>query len=90
MAMALIILSVEEQCIIKFLVKEKVKPAEILHALNAHCGEQTLSYQSAYDWYNMSSESCREGLILSHTHIQPTAVHNMNIRHIRIIESSYI
>jgi hypothetical protein len=34
--------SVEQRCIIKFLLKEEVKPAEILHRLNAQYGEQTL------------------------------------------------
>jgi hypothetical protein len=51
MALGLVILSVEQRCIIRFLVKEKVKPTEILHGLNAHCGEEALSCQNVYDWY---------------------------------------
>jgi hypothetical protein len=38
---------VEQCCIIKFLMKEKVKPAEILHRFNAQYGEGTLSCVSA-------------------------------------------
>jgi hypothetical protein len=36
-------LSVEQRCIIKFLVKEKVKPAVILRMLNVQYGYDTLS-----------------------------------------------
>jgi hypothetical protein len=44
--------SVEQQCIIKFLVKEEVKSAKILCKLNAQYGEETLSYATIYYWYN--------------------------------------
>jgi hypothetical protein len=44
MASDLVIPSVEQCCIIKFLMKEKVKPAEILCKLNAQYGEETLSH----------------------------------------------
>jgi hypothetical protein len=46
----LVIPSAEQHCIIKFLMKEKMKPAEILPRLNAQCGEETLSCASIYDW----------------------------------------
>jgi hypothetical protein len=39
-----------EQCyIIRFVVKEKVKPTEILHGLNAQYGEGTLSFARVCD-----------------------------------------
>jgi hypothetical protein len=43
--------SVEEQCcIIKFVVKGKMKPAEILCKLNIQYGEETVSCASVHDW----------------------------------------
>jgi hypothetical protein len=47
MASDLVPSSVEQCCIIEFLVKEK--PAEILYRLNAQYGEETLSCASDYD-----------------------------------------
>jgi hypothetical protein len=41
--------SIEQYCIIKFLVKENVKSAEILHRLNPQYGEETLSFVSVHD-----------------------------------------
>jgi hypothetical protein len=58
--------SIKQRCIIKFLVKEKVKPADILHKLNAQYGEKTLSRASVYDWYDKFSEGREE--------VQDTAV----------------
>jgi hypothetical protein len=46
----LVIPSVEQHCIIKFPMKEKMKPAEILPRLTAQYGEQTLSCANIYDW----------------------------------------
>jgi hypothetical protein len=46
-----LVTSVEEQCYnIKFVVKGKVEPAEILCKLNIQYGEETLSCASVYDW----------------------------------------
>jgi hypothetical protein len=52
--------SAEQHCIIRILVKEKVKPAEILCRLNAQYGEETMSHTSVYDWYSKFSEGCKE------------------------------
>jgi hypothetical protein len=38
-------------------VKEKVKPAEVLHELNAQRGEETLSQASACGWFSKLSEA---------------------------------
>jgi ABC-type Fe3+-citrate transport system substrate-binding protein len=62
----LVIPSVEQHCIIKFLLKEKVKPAEILPRLNAQYGEEILSCASIYDWYNKFSEGRKEASNLMH------------------------
>jgi hypothetical protein len=51
-------LSVEQCCIIRFLVKEKVKLAEIIRGLSAQYGEETLSRASVYDWCNIFFEGC--------------------------------
>jgi hypothetical protein len=69
----LVIPSVEQRCIIKFLVKETVKLAEILHRLNAAHGEQTLSYTSVYDWHNKFSDGCKQIFNLPLDHVHPTA-----------------
>jgi hypothetical protein len=58
--------SVEQRCITKFLVKDKVKPAAILHWLSAQYGERTLSHASACGWYSEFSEG--------HKEVQDTAV----------------
>jgi hypothetical protein len=71
--------SVEQCCIIKFLLKEKVKPAEILCNLNAEYEEETLSCASVYDWKGKSPEGHKEVFNLPHAHIHPTAVCVMNI-----------
>jgi hypothetical protein len=70
--------------IIKFLVKEEeeVKPAETLCRLNAQYGEETLSHASGCVWYSMFYESHTEVLNLLHAHVQPTAVHSVNIHHV--------
>jgi hypothetical protein len=59
--------SVEQNCIIRFLVKEKLQPAEIIHKLYAQYGEQTLSCASVYDWYNKFSDGCKKVSNLPHT-----------------------
>jgi hypothetical protein len=51
---------------IKVLVKERAKPAEILRRLNAQYGEETLSYASVCDWYSKFSEGCKEVSNLLH------------------------
>jgi hypothetical protein len=60
MASDLVTHTVEQCYVIKFLVKEKVKPAEILHRLCAQYGEKTLSYASVCDCYNEFSEGHKE------------------------------
>jgi hypothetical protein len=60
-------------------VKEEVKVAEILHRLNAQYEEEILSHASVYDWHNKFYEDHKEVSNLLHTHIQPTAVHDVNI-----------
>jgi hypothetical protein len=59
MASDLVTLIVEQHCIIKFLVKEKMKSAEI-HKLNVQHGKETLSWASVYDWYINFSEGGKE------------------------------
>jgi hypothetical protein len=82
MASRLVTPNVEQSCIIKFLVKEEVKALEILHRLNTNCWEETLSPASSCDGYNKLSETRKAvaNLPHAHTHVQPTAGHNMNIR----------
>jgi hypothetical protein len=48
--------NVEQCCNIIVLVKEKVKPAEIVRRLNAQYGKETLSCTDVYDLYNKFSE----------------------------------
>jgi hypothetical protein len=69
MASDLVTPCVAQCCIIKFLVKEKVKPAEVLHRLNAQYGEETLSHASVYDWYKFS-EGHNEVSHLPYAHVQ--------------------
>jgi hypothetical protein len=38
---------------------------------------------SDYDWYSKFSEDCKEILNLPIAHIQPAAVHDMNICHVK-------
>ncbi|KYN27549.1 hypothetical protein ALC57_03061 [Trachymyrmex cornetzi] len=48
--------SVEQRIIIKFLSREGVKPAEILHRLTAQFAEKTLSRTQVYDWHKKFSD----------------------------------
>jgi hypothetical protein len=50
---------IEQCCIIKFLVKESVKPAEILHRLNTQYGEETPSHASVCDWHSKFADGCK-------------------------------
>jgi histone-lysine N-methyltransferase SETMAR len=79
MAASSVSATVEQRCVIKFLVKENVKPAEILRRLQAQYGEQTMSRATVYEW----CEQFREGRELvtneAHGHIRPTAVTPVNI-----------
>jgi hypothetical protein len=68
--------SVDQHCISRFIIKEKVKPAEVLHSLNAQNGEETLSYASVYCKF---SEGRKEVWNLPHAHIQPAAVCDVSI-----------
>jgi hypothetical protein len=54
-------------------LKNKVKPAEILHRLNFHYGEETLPCACDCDWYRKFCEG----------HIHPTAVRDVNIHHVK-------
>jgi hypothetical protein len=56
MAAALGTPSVEQLFIIKFLVKEIVKPTEILRRLRVHYAEETRWRTSVYDWYSKFPE----------------------------------
>jgi hypothetical protein len=69
--------SVEQGCIIKFLVEGKVKPTDILRKLNAQYWEEALSRASDYDSYDKFSEG--------RTEVQDTAVnwHNHGKRVLR-------
>jgi hypothetical protein len=77
--------SVEQCCIIRFLVKEKVKPTEIPGWLTALYGEETLSCACVCDWSNKFSEGCKEVLNLPHAHIQPTDLCDMFIHHVEVL-----
>jgi hypothetical protein len=79
MALELVIPSVEQRLIIKFLAKEKVIPAEIFLRLIAQYGEKTMSSEIVYSWYSKFSEGRKEVSNLSLAYIQPTAVSDMNI-----------
>jgi hypothetical protein len=74
MASGLVAPSLEQHCIIKFLVEVKVKAAEILYVLNAQYGEETLLHANGYDWCNVFYEGCKEVLNLLHAYVQPAAV----------------
>jgi hypothetical protein len=73
MASHFITSSAEKSNTVKFLVKEKVKQAEILHSLNMQYREDTLSYARVYYKYNKFSEGCKEVSILLHVHVHLTA-----------------
>jgi hypothetical protein len=49
--------AVEQRVIVKFLIKEKVKPIEIVMRLRAEFGDERLSRTQTYDW----SQSYKEG-----------------------------
>jgi hypothetical protein len=63
--------SVEQHSIIIFLVKEKVKPAEILCRLHAHYGEETLLCERACDWCRKFSEGHKGFFSVPHAHVHP-------------------
>jgi hypothetical protein len=46
------------------------------------CGEEMLSCATVYDWYNTFSQGCKEVSNLLYAHVQPTAVHDVNIFHV--------
>jgi hypothetical protein len=52
--------SAEQHCIIRILVKEKVKLEIILCRLNTQYGEETMSQTSVCDRYSKFSEDCKE------------------------------
>jgi hypothetical protein len=58
----------------KFLVEARVKPAETLCQLSSQCREEAGSITY---WYSKFPEG------LPHAHVQPTAVHDGNIRGIK-------
>jgi hypothetical protein len=67
----------------KFLLKGRTNPAEILCRLNAQHGKNILSYVNVYDWYNKFSEDHKDVLTLLHAHVWPPAVCHVNIYHIK-------
>jgi hypothetical protein len=79
MVSALVTYSVGQCCIIRFLVKEKVKPPKIHHELSLQYGDEMLSHASAYDRYSKFSEGSKEIANLLHVHILSTAVCCVNI-----------
>jgi hypothetical protein len=79
MAWDLLTPSVEQCSIIKFPVKKKVKPAEVLCRLTAQYGEGILSCVSVCDWYNKFSEGCKEASNLLYCHVSPTDIWDVNI-----------
>jgi hypothetical protein len=52
--------SAEQHCVIKFLVKENVKPAEILPSPSAENGKEIPSHTSVYHRCNKISEGHEE------------------------------
>jgi hypothetical protein len=71
--------SVEQCCVIKFLVKEKVKLAEILCRLSALYGEGTMSHAGVYDWCSKFSECHQLVANQPHDHMELTAVVDVKI-----------
>jgi hypothetical protein len=69
MAGYLVTPSVEQCCIIKFSMKEKVKLAEVLCRLTAQYGEGILSCASVCDWYSKFSEVCEEASNIPYCHV---------------------
>lgn len=55
-----------------FLVKEEVKPAEILCRLHSDYGEETLLCERASDWCSKFSEGHIGALNVPHAHFHPT------------------
>jgi hypothetical protein len=68
---------VEQCCIIKFLAKENMKPAEILQMLNAQNGCMTVSCGCVCDWYSFMKSTKK------HAYVQPNAVCSVNIHCVR-------
>jgi hypothetical protein len=65
----LVTAGVEQHYIMKFIVNEKVKPAEILHRLNSRYGEETLSHVSGRGWFSKFYEGRIEASNLLHSHV---------------------
>jgi hypothetical protein len=63
MASDLVTPSAEQRCVITFLVKEEIRPAEILRR-NAQYGEETHSCASVCGWYSKFYEGRKEVLNL--------------------------
>jgi hypothetical protein len=64
--------SVEQRCIITFLVKQKMKPEEIIRKLNAQCEEETEPCAGVCGWCNKFLEGRKEALNLPHAHARRT------------------
>jgi hypothetical protein len=83
MAPDLVTGSIEQCCIIQFLEKGEVKPAEILHRLNTQCGVETLSCQVTM----IATESFLKAIKKSLTYFMLTfnqqTVTDVNIHHIK-------
>ena len=73
----------EQRVVMKFLVNEGVKPADIYRRLQAQYGDETLSRSKTFEWCKHFKDGCtsisdnpgRGGS-------QPTAVIPVNIQHV--------
>jgi hypothetical protein len=80
--------SVEQRCIIKFLVKAKVAPNNVLRRLIARYGEETLSPASVTR--NKVSEGREQVANRPQAHLQQAAVMNIRRIHELILENRQI
>lgn len=75
--------SVEQRIIIKFLVCENVKPAEIYRRLHAQFGEATLSWSRVKVWCNEFKQGRERVANQAHPRRPRTSVTNENIARVR-------
>jgi hypothetical protein len=77
--------SVEQRCINKFLIKEEVKPAEILRRLSSQYGEEILSRASVCNWCSSFCEGREQVANRQHAQVQLIAVTDVNIRRVEVL-----
>ncbi|KYN13981.1 hypothetical protein ALC57_13811 [Trachymyrmex cornetzi] len=75
--------SVEQRIIIEFLLREGVKPAEILRRLTVQFAEKTLSRTQVYDWHKKFSDSRESVQNETHARRPRTSTSDTNILAIR-------